>query len=138
MIEKVSVRLVPTGEFMLEGEIKCSDLNPKATLLLSAAKCSGLTTMRIMEKERVRPKRFEISVSGALSTETLQSGSIFTSFNMIYNLECDCIEDQIKISRAVNLAHDKYCGLVRMLRMIAPVAHEIAIVNTARPVETQP
>ena len=82
--DRKSIRTTrPDGRIhALEGEIKCSDLNPKATLLLAAAKCSGLTTMRIMEKERVRPKRFEISVSGALSTETLQSGSIFTSFNI--------------------------------------------------------
>lgn len=135
MIEKVSVQLQPSGDLLLEGNTRCNDLNPKATLLLAAAKCSALTSLHIMDRERVHPKRFEISASGALSTETLQSGSIFTSFNMIYNLECDCIEDQIKISRAVNLAHDKYCGMVRMLRMIAPVAHEIAIVNTAHPIE---
>ena len=33
-------------------------------------------------------------------------------------------------SRAINLAHDKHCGGVQMLRKIAPVADEIAIVNT--------
>ena len=48
----------------------------------------------------------------------------------VYNVQCECENDQMKVSRAINLAHDKHCGGVQMLRKIAPVADEIAIVNT--------
>lgn len=130
MIEKVTLQMAKNGSFKLEGDIKCKDLNPKAMFLYSAAKCAGLTAMHIMGKEKMKPKGFEITMSGELSTPTIQAESVFRSFNIVYNIECNTISDQIKVSRAVNLAHDKYCGLVRMLRVIAPMSHEIAIVST--------
>ena len=43
---------------------------------------------------------------------------------------CDTEDDQAKVSRAATLTHEKYCGIMRMFRMIAPVSHEIAVVST--------
>ncbi|MEG1611887.1 MAG: OsmC family protein [Alistipes sp.] len=130
MIVKVTLEMNNRSEFVLENKQDCKDLHPKALLLYAAAKCAALTAMSIMQKEHLTPQRFEISVSGELSTDTVQAESIFHSFNVVYNIECAQYNEQVKVSRAVNLAHDKYCGLVRMLRLIAPVAHEIAIVST--------
>ena len=76
------------------------------------------------------PKRFEIGISGELSDETPQSESTFKSFHVVYNIECDTEDDQAKVSRAVTLAHEKYCGMMQMLRKVAPVSHEIAVVST--------
>lgn len=129
MTETVTARLNKEGVFRLPDDADTNRLNPKELLLYAATQCSGQTLMRILEKERTKPRRVEITASGELSTETLMPESVFVSFNMVYNVECDTIEDQIKVSRAVNLTHDKYCGMLRMLRMIAPVAHEIAIVS---------
>lgn len=130
MTETVTAHLTKEGVFALENDADPSKLNPKELLLYAAAQCSGQTLLLILEQGRMKPRGVEITVSGELSTPTLRSESVFVSFNMVYNLECDTIEDQIKASRAANLTHDKYCGMVRMLRMIAPVAHEIAIVST--------
>ncbi|MEG1405107.1 MAG: OsmC family protein [Alistipes sp.] len=130
MIVKVTLEMNNHSEFVLENKQDCKDLNPKAMLLYAAAKCAALTVQSILQKERLTPQRFEISVSGELSTDTVRAESIFRSFNVVYNIECAQYDQQVKISHAVNLAHDKYCGLVRMLRLIAPVAHEIAIVST--------
>ena len=49
---------------------------------------------------------------------------------MVYNVECGTEDDQAKVSRAIDLTHEKYCGMVQMLRRIAPVSHEIAVVST--------
>ncbi len=130
MIEKITIQLTKESGFRLEGTVKCNDLNPKETMLLAAAKCAGMTVLTIMRKEKIEPKSFEVGISGELSTEQMQSESVFKSFNVVYNIECRKMQEQIKVSRAVNLAHDKYCGMMRMLRMIAPVSHEIAIVST--------
>lgn len=130
MTQQLSIRMTSAREYVLEGDKKIDQLNPKELLLLSCATCAGMTAMSIMEKERITPTRFEISMSGALSTETVRSESIFTSFHMVYNVEYQCLNGQIKVSHAINLAHDKYCGGVRMLHQIAPISHEIAIVNT--------
>lgn len=129
MIEKVTLQL--TGDTLTLGDgLRCEEMNPKALLLYAGAKCSGLTALQIMRKERIRPKRFEIGMAGELSTETVQDVSEFRSFHVVYNVECDTEDDQVKVSRAVKLAHEKYCGLVRMLGKIAPVTHEIAVVST--------
>lgn len=130
MIEKVTLHLDGESMFVLDGETTCNQLNPKALMLFAGAKCSGLTALHIMEKERIRPKRFEISLSGELSTDTVRSESVFLSFNAVYNVEVATDDDQAKVSRAVNLSHEKYCGTIRMLRRIAPVSHEVAIVST--------
>ncbi len=105
-------------------------LNPKALMLYAAAQCSGKTALMIMQKERITPKRFEISYSGELSAEEVQSESVYRSIHVVYNVECGSEDDQAKVSRAIDLTHEKYCGIVRMLRMIAPVSHEIAVVST--------
>ena len=70
------------------------------------------------------------SVSGDLSTETLHAESVFTRFHVIYHVECCGEGDRGKASRAIELTHDQYCGLMQMLRRIAPVTREIAVVNT--------
>lgn len=130
MIEKVTLQLTEDSQLTIENGPGCEQMNPKALLLYAGAKCSGMTALMIMEKERIRPKRFEISVSGELSTQEMQSDSVFKSFHVVYNIECDTEDDQAKVSRAATLTHEKYCGIMRMFRQIAPVSHEIAVVST--------
>jgi len=130
MVEKATVSVSDGGKVELAGGIECCDLNPKALLLFSAAKCAALTALHIMGKAQVAPKKLEITVSGNLSTDTVQAESIYTGFDVVYNAEARSAEEQAKIARALNLTHDKHCGLIRMLRMVAPVSHEIAIVTT--------
>ena len=130
MIQQVTIQMTSARTYVLEGNKKCDQLNPKELMLLAGVTCAGMTAMAIMEKERVSPTRFELSISGELDTETVQSSSVFKSFRIVYNVQCECENDQMKVSRAINLAHDKHCGGVQMLRKIAPVADEIAIVNT--------
>lgn len=129
MIEKVTLEL-SGGKLLPADGMPCEEMNPKALLLYAGAKCGGLSALQIMRKQRVEPKRFEISMAGEISTATVQDVSVFTSFHVVYNVECDTADDQVKISRAVKLAHEKYCGMVRMLSHVAPVTHEIAVVST--------
>lgn len=128
--QKVTVRLAGSGKFELTGGIKTDDLNPKALILCAAAKCAGFTVMSLLKKENITPKSLEITVEGVLDTPTLQPGSHFRSFNVAYNLECRTIAEQTAASNAVKMTQEKYCGTIDMLRKIAPVAHEIAVVST--------
>lgn len=130
MIEKVTLQLDENGKFRPEAGPSCEEMNPKELLLHAAAQCAGQTAMLIMQKERIAPKRFEIGFSGDLSTEKLQADSTFRSFHVVYNVECDTEDDQAKVSRAVELTHDTYCGMLQMLRRIAPLSREIAVVST--------
>ena len=128
MIQKIVINMTPKRDFMLNGGAKLEKLNPKEMLLYAAADCAGRTILGLLKEHSQEMLSMEITMEGTLSTPVLQAESRYTSFNIIYNIECHTLKDQIIISRAVNLAHDKYCGLLQMLRKIAPLSHELSIV----------
>lgn len=68
-----------------------------------------------------------IEVQGELSQTAATSQNVFTSIDYRFEVECDDPKDHIKISRAIELAHSKYCGVTRMMKMIAPVSFDIYI-----------
>lgn len=130
MIEKVTVEMTEDSKFRAIDGPACTEMNPKELLLYAAAQCSGYTALMVMQKMHLAPKRLEIAYSGELNTEALQAESMFRSFHVVYNVECGSGSDQEKASRALEMTHEKYCGLTQMLRRIAPVSHEVAIVST--------
>lgn len=130
MKTSVTVELLQDSDFKLSESRKIEDLNPKELILYAAATCAGKTITGILSKMNIVPQTFEITVSGELNTDKVIAQSVYRSFHVTYNVYCDSITDQSKVSRAINLANEKYCGLIQMLRKIAPVAYEIAIVST--------
>lgn len=129
MIEKVTLQLSGDADFTSEGGPRCEEMNPKTLLLYAAAKCVGKTALMIMDKERFRPKRFEIGFGRHLRTKRLIQKVPSNRSTWSSNIECDT-EDDAKVGRAVTLAHEKLCGMMQMLRKVAPVSHEIAVVST--------
>jgi uncharacterized OsmC-like protein len=117
------------GKFSLAKPQELHHLNPKELLLYSTALCAGFTLHSIADKERVKLLKLEIKMSGELDTEKVEGKSQFVSFDIAYNIECKHIDEQSKVSNAVRLATDKYCGGLAMLRKIAPVSHSISIVS---------
>ncbi len=117
------------GKYTLVKPHELDKLNPKELLLYSTALCAGKTITRIVEQKRVQYVKLEIKMSGMLDTEKLEGISKFESFNIDYNVECKHLDDQPKISHAIQLAHDKYCGGLEMCRRIAPLSHSISIVS---------
>lgn len=128
-LQKVTVEL-QNGKFCLAGNRSADDLNPKALMLCATAKCAGLTIMALLEKHNIAPKSMEITVEGTLNTQTLRGDSVFESFEVIYNVECRRLEEQSAVSAAVERAQERSCGMVTMLRKIAPVSHVIEVVST--------
>ncbi len=127
--QRVSVEL-KNGKFRLTGGQKTDDLNPKSLILYAAAECAGLTVMGMLRKEEITPKRFEITVEGTLDTPTLMAESRYTSFSVAYNVECKSLSNQDSVSNAIHQAQQSKCGVVAMLKKIAPVSHDIAIVSS--------
>lgn len=110
--------------YVLEGAKTFDQLNPKELLLLAGATCAGMTAMAILDKQRVEIERLRLVLSGMLDTETLESKSVFTSFDLSYMVVAEpTVAVRGKVQRAVALAHEQYCGAVRMLGRVAPVAH---------------
>ena len=128
-LQKVTVELCD-GKFCLAGKASADTLNPKALMLCATAKCAGLTILALLEKSKTSLKSMEITVSGELDTPTLRGDSLFKNFEVIYNAECKRLEDQDAVSKAIEQAQVKTCGLITMLRKIAPVSHVIDVVNT--------
>lgn len=126
---KVTVELTRNGRFRLEGSQKIESLSPKALMLCAAAKCAALTIQAILQKGRITPKALTVSVEGVIGNPEAQAASRFSSFNVIYNAQCRKPSDYDAVNRAINLTHDKYCGTIAMLRMIAPVTHQISVLK---------
>ncbi len=129
MQQSISIHTAENGHFVLAEPYEIHKLNPKELLLYSTALCAGLTLKSIADKEHVKLLSVEIKMEGKLDTEKVEGRSQFTSFNISYNIECKHIDDQTKVSHAVQLANDKYCGGLAMLRKIAPVNHSVSIVS---------
>lgn len=129
MHQSITIHATENGKFALAKPHDLEKLNPKELLLYSTALCAGMTTLSIAEKERVKLLKLEIKMSGELDTEKVEGKSQFVSFDIAYNIECKHIDEQSKVSNAVRLATDKYCGGLAMLRKIAPVSHSISIVS---------
>lgn len=129
MHQSITINLCEGGKFARAKHCELEKLNPKELLLYSTALCAGMTTLAIADKERVKLLKLEIKMSGELDTEKVEGKSVFESFNISYNAECKHIDDQSKVSHAIRLANDKYCGGLAMLRKVAPVSHSISIVS---------
>lgn len=129
MLQSITIHAVGNGKFAITKPHELGKLNPKELLLYSTALCAGLTVQSIASKERVELQKLEIEMSGELDTEKVEGKSQFVSFSIAYNVECKHIDEQSKVSHAIRLATEKYCGGLAMLRKIAPVSHSISIVS---------
>ena len=129
MQQSITINLNDGGHFVLAKQQELNTLNPKELLLYSTALCAGMTLQRLAEKERVKLLKLEIKMSGELDTEKVEGRSKFDLFNISYNIECKHISEKSKVSHAVNLTTEKYCGGLAMLRKIAPVSHSVSIVS---------
>ncbi|MBQ2414215.1 MAG: OsmC family protein [Rikenellaceae bacterium] len=123
----VKLELSADSRFRPIGGRNLSDYNPKELMLAAIADCAGRTALSIMEKMRLEPVAFEIDVEGTLDTGEVRAESRFTALVVTYNVTCLRFEDQDRISHALELTHDKHCGLVAMMRRVAPVDRRILI-----------
>lgn len=130
MIQKISIAMNNEHRFTMTDGRSLDELNPKELLLYATADCAARTIVGALKEHIDSVTMMEIEFEGTLSTATVVAESRYTHFNIIYRAECRTLKDQIVVSRAVNLAHDKYCGMLQMIRRIAPLSHETSIVTT--------
>lgn len=130
MTQKITVRMDVNHHFILDDGRSLDALNPKEMLLYATADCAGRTIAWLLKEHISELSALSITLEGVLSTPAVVAESKYNSFNVIYSAECRTLKEQIVISRAINLAHDKHCGMLQMIRRIAPLSHEISIVTT--------
>lgn len=130
MIQKITLHMTSDHRFALNDARTLESLNPKEMLLYATADCAGRTIIGLLKEHADDLTKLEITLEGTLSTATVVAESKYNNFNIVYSAECSTLKEQIVISRAINLAHDKYCGMLQMLRRIAPLSHETSIITT--------
>lgn len=131
MIVNVEVEYCGNDDFRLADGRSADALNPKELLLYATACCAGKTVAGIMSKQRIEPRKFTIKLYGDMDTAEVTAQSTYTAFRIVYNVECASEVDKVKAYETVKLADEKYCGMLKMIRRIAPVRTEIDINMTA-------
>ncbi|MDG2074809.1 MAG: OsmC family protein [Polaribacter sp.] len=94
---------------------------PKALMLSSLAGCSGLDVDSLLKKMHAEVADFNIIVTGELTEE---HPKFYHKVHVDYHFYgTDLKED--KITKAVNLSVDRYCGVMEMFRQFAEISTEI-------------
>ncbi|MGB0890832.1 MAG: OsmC family protein [Flavobacteriaceae bacterium] len=102
-----------------------SGLGPKAMMLSALAGCSGLDVVSLLKKMRVDIDDFKMITTGELTEE---HPKYYHSVTLEYHFYgTDLKED--KITKAVDLSVEKYCGVMEMFRKFADVKTSIHFHN---------
>ena len=102
---------------------------PTDVFLMSIVGCSLMSAVSILDKQMVKFDGIEASIE-AETQSSVDNPYHFTRFRISYNLENVTDGDFDKISKAIELSHNKYCPMIFMAEKIAPVQYEIFVNNT--------
>ena len=105
-----------------------SDLGPrpKILMLVALAGCTAMDVISILKKMRVEPNNFDVKVEGEQSEE---QPIHYTSMHIIYEFWGKDLPEDI-IEKAINLSHERYCGVSAVYRKAMPVTHSFILHNT--------
>jgi putative redox protein len=97
--------------------------SPKALLLSSLAGCSGIDVVDILEKMRIA---FADLVIDAEAEQTDEHPRVFKTIYLTYRIKTE-EENRDKVTKAVDLSLEKYCGVAAMLKKNSDIRYEIII-----------
>jgi len=97
---------------------------PKSLIMASLAGCTGMDVISILKKMKIEPETFNVRVESELADE---HPKLYTSMHLVYEFRGDNLPMD-KLSRAVELSQEKYCGVSATLQKALPVTWEIKIV----------
>lgn len=90
---------------------------PKALMLSALAGCSGLDVSMLIKKMRLQVEDFVIETEGFLTSE---DPSVYHTVEVAYHFYGQNL-DQEKLTKAVNLSIEKYCGVMKMFEAFCKV-----------------
>lgn len=101
-----------------------SGMSPKKLVLAGLCGCSGMDVVDILKKMKVTFTKVTVS---AEAEQTDEHPKVFKSIQMIYR--ADVAEaDLDKLSRAVSLSQEKYCGVSAMLEKHCAITYTIELI----------
>lgn len=108
----------------VEGGGLGSGMNPKKMLLCSLSGCSGMDVIEILKKMKVNFTKLEITAS---AEQTDDHPKVFKYIDMLYRCDASA-EDLDKVTRAVSLSQEKYCGISAMLAKHCEIKFRIELI----------
>jgi len=99
---------------------------PKPLMLVALAGCTAMDVVSILKKMRVKLDNFDVKVEGEQSTEQPVH---YISMHIIYEFWGKNLPVE-KLEKAINLSHERYCGVSAVYRKAMPVTHEIVVHGT--------
>ena len=102
-----------------------SGVRPKELLLTSLAGCTGMDVVSILRKMRHEPEHFNIIVDAELTEEHPKH---YTSMHITYEFGGKDL-DMEKLTKAVEMSQEKYCGVSYMFRQIMELTFDIKILD---------
>jgi putative redox protein len=100
-----------------------SGASPKRLMLASLAGCTGIDVASILKKMRVKIDELAITVE-AEATEEIPA--VYKAMHIIYTFKGEGLDER-KLTKAVQLSHDKYCGVSKMYGRFLKISWEIQI-----------
>ena len=99
--------------------------SPKEVFLGGLAGCTGMDVVSILRKMRIEPETFTVRVEAELGEEHPRP---FLSYELVYVFTGKGLEDAAdKIKKAVDLSHQRYCGISATLEKTGPVKYSVKI-----------
>lgn len=95
--------------------------NPKALVLQGLASCSGMDVAAMLERQGIAFTGLLIDVD---ADQTKRNPKVFKNIKMTYRIEVD-VGSEPKVRRAIELSHEKFCGVSAMLEKTARITWEL-------------
>jgi putative redox protein len=96
---------------------------PKPFLMASLAGCTGMDVVSILKKMKVEISSFNLKVEGDLTEE---HPKMYTSMHLVYEFTGKDLPLD-KITHAIELSQEKYCGVSATLKKAIDITYEIQI-----------
>jgi putative redox protein len=96
---------------------------PKPLTLASLGGCTAMDVISILKKMRIEPEWFNIEVEGELTEEHPKS---YHTIRLTYMFKGQNL-DREKLQKAVDLSHERYCGVSALLRKGAVIESRIVV-----------
>ena len=96
---------------------------PKPLIIAALTGCTGMDVVSILKKMHVDVESFEIKAETEMTDEHPKT---YSKIHLIYEFTGKDL-DEAKISKAVSLSQDKYCGVSELLKKGLELSYEIKI-----------
>jgi putative redox protein len=98
-------------------------MRPKKLMLTALAGCTGMDVISILKKMKIVPEEFNVRVDAIVSDEHPKQ---YNSMHIIYEFKGENLPKD-KLTRAIELSQEKYCGVSAVYKKAISVTFEVLI-----------